>query len=435
MSPKRWMQERTLMREAPRLCFITPGHIASNPRLVKEANAAHAAGYSVRIVFSQYMHELAPADDAILARNPGWEFEVVRWRDNIDGQALRRRSAWRQRLSTMGFRASGIAASGVRALNRIYDEQLEAATRTPADLFIAHNLAALPVAVHAARRFDAHVTFDAEDFHRGELGADRASRANRRLIEWCETRFVPEVDAVSAASDGIAEAYAAALGIERPTTILNVFEQWERDVELPRALLDAERRDDGRSIYWFSQTIGPGRGLEDAVDALALLPRDVHLYVRGLWATGYKDSLFSRAARLGVDQRVHSLPPALPHQLVRLASLHDVGLALEQPVTANRSICVTNKLFTYLLAGIPAVASDTEGQRRVARGLTSIRMYEPGNSATLARAVTDMLADQGLRDAALTAARERYSWDLEQRHFLAIVERLVGSARPAVLHA
>jgi glycosyltransferase involved in cell wall biosynthesis len=419
--------------DVPRLCFVTPGHIASNPRLAKEASAAAAAGYDVRIVFSQYMDELVAGDASILERNPAWRYDVVVWRNSAPHRRLRRWSGVRQRLSAALFALAPVPAAGVRALNRVYDELLAAALREPADLYIAHNLAALPVAAAAADHLHALLTFDAEDFHRGDVGNTSRDRRSRRLIEWAERRFIPRAAAVSAASDGIAEAYAKCLGIARPTTILNVFEQSERDAEVPATLLANERRDAGRSLYWFSQTIGPHRGLEDAVDALAQLPHDVHLYVRGMWAAGYEATLRARASRLGVGERVHSHPTALAAHLVRLASCHDVGLALEQPLNENKRVCVSNKLFTYLLAGVPAAVSATPGQRDVTRDFPkAVRLYPPGDASALAAAIRELLDDESARGAALGAALDRYSWDAERHRFLATVEDTIGAPRVAV---
>src|SRR2546422_9615422 len=54
-----------------------------------------------------------------------------------------------------------------------------------------------------------------------------------------------------------------------------------------------------------------------------------------------------------------------PDSLVRLAAEYDVGLALEVPISENRIICMndlcTNKVFTYLMAGL-AVAASTLGE-------------------------------------------------------------------------
>jgi hypothetical protein len=52
----------------------------------------------------------------------------------------------------------------------------------------------------------------------------------------------------------------------------------------------------------------------------------------------------------------------------------------EQGHTRNRNICVTNKLFTYLLAGVPFVATDTDGQRRVCEDLPEATRSVPSGS-------------------------------------------------------
>ena len=129
--------------------------------------------------------------------------------------------------------------------------------------------------------------------------------------------------------------------------------------------LEGEKAEGTRTLYWFSQTIGPGRGLEDALAALPLLDDGIHLALRGRWADGYEAAFLSRAEALGVRDRVRWLAPVSPGELVVRTAQHDVGLALEQPHTRNREVCVTNKIFTYLLAGVPAVATETEGQRRI----------------------------------------------------------------------
>lgn len=412
----------------PRLCFVTPNHIATNPRLVKEARAAGAAGYDIRVVFSQYDPELAEADAEILRANPAWTSDVVCWINAGASRALWRSSRVRHALAMRAYRVLPVRALRVRALARVYDELLAAAARTPADLYLAHNLAALPIASAAAERWGTRFTFDAEDFHRGDLMDDRSARRMRPIVEATESEFMPRAAAVTAASDGIADAYAACLGIERPVTVLNVFEQSERDAELPPDACARERHDGERSVYWFSQTIGPHRGLDNAVGALAHLPSDVHLYLRGRWAPGYETVLRGHASTLGVGDRLHAHDTVHAHQLVRLAACHDVGLAAEVPVNESHRICVANKLFTYLLAGIPAAVSDTEGQRNVSRGFpNAVRIYPQNDPRALATAIRELLDDRHAPAAALSAALERYSWDVERERFLGVLARVAGT--------
>src|SRR3990170_6766270 len=52
------------------VCIVSPGNLASNPRVLKEADALHEAGYAVTAVVCDYTEALRPFDDAIAASVP-----------------------------------------------------------------------------------------------------------------------------------------------------------------------------------------------------------------------------------------------------------------------------------------------------------------------------------------------------------------------------
>ena len=407
-----------------RVCLVTTGHPSTNPRLVKEADALTEAGYDVRVVAAKFV-AWADAADAAFADRP-WQTEWVRFGEMAAPRNRVFRSA-RRRLGRMLVPRLGARRPMLEwALHYVTPELARLAARTPADLYIAHNLGALPAAARAARRHGARLGFDAEDFHRGELPDTPATAEERQMIRLAEERYVPGCDYVTAASDGIAEAYASALAIPRPVTILNVFPLADRAAAVPEAELADEVPAGTRSLHWFSQTIGPGRGLEDALAALPLLPDDVVLSLRGLWAPGYEAVLRAEADRLGVGHRLRALPPCPPDEVVRRAAAHDVGLALEVAETLNRDLCVTNKLFTYLLAGLPFVATDTTGQRGVCETLpAATRLYPAGDPGAFAEAVCSLLDAPDARDAAEEAGREQFNWNVEAERFLEVVARVL----------
>jgi hypothetical protein len=68
---------------------------------------------------------------------------------------------------------------------------------------------------------------------------------------------------------------------------------------------------------------------------------------------------------------------APPEEMVRQAAPYDIGLSLETDISDNRSLCLTNKIFTYLLAGVPVLLSDTPAQRALAPRLQA----NPGSLA------------------------------------------------------
>jgi hypothetical protein len=118
--------------------------------------------------------------------------------------------------------------------------------------------------------------------------------------------------------------------------------------------------------------------------------------------------------------------------MIDLSRGYDCGLALEQTHILNRRICLTNKAFTYMLAGLGIVLTDTPGQRPIAEDLgRNAIVYVPGDVETLARGLKrwaeDRAALQAARRASWEAARRRWHWEhpLERGTLLGAVESVV----------
>ncbi len=311
------------------------------------------------------------------------------------------------------------------AYSRYVHELVSLAAEESADFYIAHNLEALPAAWQAAQMHDALLGFDAEDFHRGEFPEEDDS-LRKTLTEHVEERYLAACDHITAASEGIADAYAETLGIQKPDAVLNVFPPDEREGQTPPEELKEEKPEDVISLYWYSQVIGPDRGLQDALRALPRLDERVHLTLRGRWADGFEEEFRGLAQEFGVDYRLRVLPPAPPEQLVERAAQHDVGLALEQGHTRNRDLCVTNKMLVYILAGCPVVATDTTGQRRICEDVpAATRLCPIGNAEALAEAIRSLVVDdtalQQATEAARSAGAERCNWEEEKEKLLRAV--------------
>ena len=121
------------------------------------------------------------------------------------------------------------------------------------------------------------------------------------------------------------------------------------------------------------------------------------------------------------------LPLAPPQEMALLASDYDVGLSLETEVTASRRLCLTNKIFTYLLAGVPVLMSDTPAQRALAPDLgAAATVVSLSNPDDIAAALDRLAATASLATAKEVAARlgrERYNWDREKDILLDLVAK------------
>jgi glycosyltransferase involved in cell wall biosynthesis len=123
--------------------------------------------------------------------------------------------------------------------------------------------------------------------------------------------------------------------------------------------------------------------------------------------------------------------PVSPTELVKYVAQFDVGLALETAVSENRMICMrdlcTNKVFTYLLAGLAIAASGIEARSSIFGGAGFT--YPSGKPEQLAYGIEQWINDRAAlrqaRSAAWHAAQVRYNWDIEQEKFIATVKEVL----------
>jgi hypothetical protein len=308
-----------------------------------------------------------------------------------------------------------------------------AARRVPADLYIAHYIAALPAAEAAARRHGGIMGFDAEDFHSGEGTSGAEEEFRMAMVEAVERACLPFCRHMTAAAPLIGQAYAQRYG-RSPATVLNVFPL----SMAPPTADNAPLHEAGiLRTYWFSQTIGLDRGLQSFLRGMASAQARVTLDIRGGNRWGHGDALMSLAGELGIGDRVKLLPIAAPDEMVKLAAAYDLGLSLETDISENRRLCLTNKVFTYLLAGVPAMMSDTPAQIALAPDLgaaaTVVSLADPAAiGRTLDRLAnsTEQLANA--KAAAWQLGRARYNWDFEKQVLISSVEAAFAreGARP-----
>ncbi len=417
--------------EGMRVCLVTTGQPSTNPRLVKEADALAEAGCNVHVVAAHWTGWADEMDGSVMARRV-WSLTFVDWRRDRS-PLLFHGSRIRHRAARKAVEVVPIPSLASAALSRVGPELYGAASRIPAHLYIAHNLGALPVALASAKRNRALAAFDAEDLHSGQASGPHEEKW-ATFLRATERRLIPKCSYLTAASPLIGDAYRDMCGVRQPSTVLNVFPLRDRPAHRQQATTDGPVR-----LHWFSQTIGPGRGLEDAVSAMGLL-RDypVELHIRGAWQAGYEERLRRLAADRGLaPDCLRSHDPGKPDDMVRLASEYDIGLALEPSTTLNNDIALSNKIFTYVLAGNAVVATRTTAQRQLLPALGSAATgYDSGDPQSLAEALRPWIVSRHLREGARADAwrlgETRFNWDLEKKTFLGRVLAVAQQRRMSV---
>ena len=408
-----------------RVAIQIGGHLSTAPRPYKEALALARAGHAVTVYGVWHDETFVERDRALLSHA---EFAFVPVLD------LRPRSV-RARIVRFAYRASGRLARvrfqrsnhvspplfgyGVRVL-------LRHLLRARADLTVVHTEGGLWIGEQLLRA-GLRVGVDFEDWFSEDLmSADRVARpiVELKRLEALLARACVYVTATSGAmAHAIATAYAAPV----PVVVYNAFPRTPAKHDGAPASRDRTRCD-VPSLHWFSQTLGPGRGLETLMEALPLVATPVEVHLRGHVAPERRDWL-DRLVPMTIRNRVVVHPTVTNDELPHRIAEHDIGLALELPTCRSRSLTTTNKLFQYLEAGLAVVATDTIGQREVFDSMTTVgTLVTAGSAPALAAAIDGLAGDPAALHAAKASARlaaDILSWEHQARRLVALAERAI----------
>ena len=174
-----------------RVCILTPGHLSTNPRLVKEADALAEAGFDVSVLAADFIPWAQDADRSFADRSWQGRPNTVLW-TACASLSSRIVQLLRQRLARLMV-AAGVRSAPIvlAAWHPIGPDLVRAALDVRADLYIAHYPAALPAAAIAAQHHQARYAFDAEDYHLGDTPDGPEYNAQRQMLRAIEDRYLP----------------------------------------------------------------------------------------------------------------------------------------------------------------------------------------------------------------------------------------------------
>lgn len=190
----------------------------------------------------------------------------------------------------------------------------------------------------------------------------------------------------------------------------------------------------GNYVVYVGARITSGRGAQEMVQAMGLLPArlDIRLKLAGVFDPPKLPQILSalpgweRIVHLGVLGRTE-VAQMLRHARAGLVLLHPEPNYLNaQPV----------KLFEYMGAGIPVIASDFPVWRNIVESAGCGLLVDPLDPAAIADAIEYLwnrpaeAAEMGRRGQA--AVRARYNWSIEEQHLLRFYGGLAGFEPAAV---
>ncbi|MBL6646183.1 MAG: glycosyltransferase [Flavobacteriales bacterium] len=199
------------------------------------------------------------------------------------------------------------------------------------------------------------------DCHEFEAERNAKPAIERKLVGWLERRMIRKAAAVITVSPSIAEAYReryASFGLPEVHLV--------RNIPAPRpsnATQEGMPPDHFRARFGIPQeafialyqgAFTYNRGLEMALAAMeGISDSGIHLVLMGY---GPLQALVDETAARLPHVHVH---PAVPYEeVLEHTRSADVGLVSVKPTCLSYRYCLPNKLFEYILAGVPVLSND-----------------------------------------------------------------------------
>jgi glycosyltransferase involved in cell wall biosynthesis len=188
-------------------------------------------------------------------------------------------------------------------------------------------------------------------------------------------------------------------------------------------------------LFWFSQKIGKGRGLENVFRSLAQFKEnEVQLNLLGSITSVDKSYFESIRNELGLaEHRVIYLAPVAESQLTAIAGKFHIGLACEPGRDMNNELALSNKIFIYMLGGLAILASNTQSQteflnRYVGVGKPFVKESPESLSGQIQFFLENPDELMRARINARNLALSELNWEEEQKLFLNNVLSVLESA-------
>jgi len=400
------------------ILMITTGPPSLNPRLVKEADVLIEAGFDVQVIYL-YWNAWGEKINVELLKSKKWKAIRVGG-DPVNEKFNYNLSRAIHKVSKIAFHKTGIEIVANGAIARGSYHLMLAAKKVKADFYIGHTIGVLPALVTATDLHKKKCGFDAEDFHRNEVSND-PSHPDSKVKKFIEDRFFNKLSYLTAASPLIAEQYRKLYPKLNVSSILNVFPK--------RGIPFCQSSNDKLKLFWFSQTVGINRGLEDIIQAIGLLEDTaIELHLLGYASLSTKEQLLALADKAGFHRNnLFFYDPIDSDSIIYFTSQFDIGLATETGVPFNRDICLTNKIFTYIQSGLAVLASDTQSQQQLLETYKNLGIiYKRGNIKQIASILRMYNNDRTFLNnqklASYQSGQNKLNWDFESEKFIKVVE-------------
>lgn len=292
-----------------------------------------------------------------------------------------------------------------------------------ADVYHVHDLPCLKAGIQAARKKGAKLVYDAHELYYAQ---DVLPISLQRKYFKDEKKYIRYPDVVITVNPFIAGLMAERYHIKEPKVIMNCtelpdgFTSYTGNIVKEKGGIPSDWK-----VVLYQGWISPERNIETLIKGVSFFPEDTCLALVGYGE--YEATLRKLAEELGVLERVFFLGKVPSHEMLYYSVGADIGVIPYRPIDDNHRYCSPNKLFEYVLAGVPIITDDLPFFQMMQEKYGFICVTDMGSPEAFGRTVTELLSsNQKLSSMRINCKRaaEELNWEVEGKKLLEIYKHI-----------
>ncbi len=395
--------------------------------------------YVMSNFFYQTIKKLKPQEPKVLERmetNPQNHFNVFYFLAGVYHSVLSFFYQTIKKPIIFLLRTTGFVNQKLTPLRRpitfldFYIRSLSLVKRMPADIYHAHDLNMLPVAWWAARKNGAKLVYDSHELYLDRNRFRPYTRLGKFIVGRIEAYLIRRAHAVITVNETIANELASRYMVQIPGVIMNApsmdSSAYITSTGNGKSIRVALGIGSDLHLLLYTGSITFNRGLEKVIESLVYLP-DCHLVLMGYGSDKFKAGLQALALETGVGPRFSFFGPVPSEEVTTYASCADLGIAPIKNVCLSYYYCSPNKLFEYILAGVPVIASNFPEMEKVIHKYEIGYTFDPEDPRGIARVIRKVFDNpqhyQKMKQNTINAS-SAYNWEKESKKLLEIYQTL-----------
>lgn len=283
-----------------------------------------------------------------------------------------------------------------------------------------NDLNTLPIGVIIKKFFnkDAKIVYDAHEYEINDVA--NQSQRSIKIKYYIEKFFIKYADKVITVSDSIANEYVKLYGIEKPALVLNTPSY--KEIEKKNIFRETLGIKENQTIFLYQGGLSKGRGIEILLEAFKTIDNENSVII--FMGYGTLENLIQKISKEYKNIYFHKA--VSPDVLLDYTSSADFGISTIEDSCLSYRYCLPNKMFEYLMAGIPVIVSNLYEMKR---------LVEFNKIGTVAKENTSDVLKEAIKEAVkldkvelkinIQKVKAIYNWEEQEKILLDVYKGLI----------